>query len=157
MLKAHLGNEFGDPASKEYRARQEAFDAYNSLIEKAPRAVANIMSQLALDETVDRRDRLASTIERTALNVLDATNHGTQIGIALPARETTWAQIFEDEGHKQAAMEYQTLQDTAAQSFDAISACRKRGLEALKVVASTHVNADEHHHTLPDPLHSRAA
>lgn len=141
MLKAKLGNEFGNPSSKEYQVREAAFDAYNFLIERVPETVTSVMSRLALNEAIAKGNRLESTVQRVTLNVLDATNHGTQIGIAPPAREAAWAQVFEDEGHQTAAQEYRALQNEEKNSPEAIAACRKRGLETLKVVAQTHIDA----------------
>ncbi|HEU5121273.1 MAG TPA: hypothetical protein VFT59_00360 [Candidatus Saccharimonadales bacterium] len=158
MLRAHLGNEFGDPKSKEYKAREEAFKGYNSLIEKSPETVVQVMSQLALGETIDKNNRLLNLIQHTAEQVLNVTNNGTQIGIAPPAREAAWAEIFEDEGHKAATREYLVYRGHAGQSPEAIAACRKRGFEALKVVAQTNSHADsQHNHPTSPPIISAAA
>lgn len=141
MLKARLGNEFGDPASQDYKERQEAFDTYNGLVEKLPEVVAHTISRLALGEAINKDDRLANNIRNAAARVLDITNNGTQIGIAPPAREATWAEVFEDAGHREAAAEYHTFRGEAKQSPDAIAACRRRGLQTLKVVAYTHLES----------------
>jgi hypothetical protein len=139
MLKTRLGNEFGDPRSHNYQRRQTAFEAYNELTEQAPEDVARVMATLAIGGDVNYDDKLAKKIFLTSENILNATNNGTQIGVMSTTREAAWAEVFDDEGHREAVREYAQFKNGERQSPEAIEACRRRGMQTLKVIALTHL------------------
>lgn len=151
MLKAQLGNEFGKPASSEYKRRQEAFDKYNNVTGQAPDRAAQIIASLAIGEDVQYGDKTDKDIYHAAMHVLDVTNNGTQIGVTQATREAAWAEVFKDDGHKEAVLDYNRFPISDHQTPEAIDACRKRGLHTLKVIALTHLPDEARAYILAAP------
>lgn len=137
MLNAKLGNEFGESTSRG-KQRQEAFNLLETLIAKDQPRVVRVLASLAAGAAVEQSDQTAASAVH---NVLNQTNHGTQIGFEGPDREQAWAIIFEDPDHIAARHRYAEL---PADHPEKMAAQRIRGYYTLRAYAraKTSTNTD---------------
>lgn len=81
---------------------ESAFTDYNNLVKANPRRTVIALTRLTLGKVLEKGDE---NIADTIVKVLDATNHGTQIGLG-PNTEAAWGVVFNDKRHELAQHSY---------------------------------------------------
>jgi hypothetical protein len=121
MSRYELANEGCTPP-----AGEAAFNKYNTLLHKEPDQLTHAIAFLALNQEVPEPYETAGKV---VTEVLDTTNHGTQIGIG-PDTETGWAHVFDDETHREVRTAHNEHERTVSEISEQLERAR-RELESL--------------------------